>query len=287
MNVANLLRWTGYVLGVVLLLIVAAAAFIWISSSRTLGARAEARPERLVPAEQASLEEGRHLLVTHACVECHGPDLRGARFLADPKVAVLDAPNLTLVAKHATDQQLAQAIRQGIGHHGEPLLIMPSESYSNFTDGEVAALIKAIRAVPAGGQPMHTRSVGPLGRIALAAGKLKTAPVLVEDYAMAQAADFGPKYAQGRHIAVTVCSGCHGSTLSGREAEPGTMAPDLTMTGGYDLPAFTRLMRTGLPPSGRELKMMTGVSRKAFRAFTDEEIAALHAYLTERAQRAP
>ena len=59
------------------------------------------------------------------------------------------------------------------------------------------------------------------------------------------------------------------------------------MAGSYDLPAFTKLMHTGLPPSGRELKMMTGVSRKAFSHFTDEEIAALHSYLVERARRAP
>ena len=86
---------------------------------------------------------------------------------------------------------------------------------------------------------------------------------------------------------MTVCSGCHGSTLAGKEAEPGTLAPDLSITGSYDLPAFKRLMRDGVPPSGRELKMMTGVSRKAFAHFTDTEIAALHAYLVERARRAP
>ena len=65
------------------------------------------------------------------------------------------------------------------------------------------------------------------------------------------------------------------------------MAPDLNVAGAYDLPAFAKLMRTGLPPSGRELKMMTGVSRKAFSHLTDGEIEDLHAYLTERAKRAP
>jgi mono/diheme cytochrome c family protein len=284
---AKLLRWTGYVVGVLLLLIVLAAAYVWIASAQKLNARVEPRPERLIPMEQASLEEGQHLLVTRACAECHGPDLRGTKFLDVPNVATLYAPNLTLVAKQASDQQLAQAIRQGIGHQGDSLLVMPSESYANLTDAEVAALIKAIRATPTGGQRTPPRSVGPLGRIGLAAGQFKMAPQVVEDYAAAQAADFGPKFAAGRHIAVTVCSGCHGSTLSGKEAEPGTIAPDLTMAGSYDLPAFKKLMHTGLPPSGRELKMMTGVSRKAFSHFTDEEIAALHAYLVERARRAP
>ena len=284
---AKVLRWTGYVLGFVLLLIVAAAGYIWFASNSALNARVEPHPEKLIPMQQASVEEGNHLLLTRACAECHGTDLRGAKFLDDAKVGTLYAPNLTFVAKQASDQQLAQAIRQGVGHRGEPLLVMPSETYQDLTDAEVSSLIKAIRAAPAGGQKPPARSVGPLGRFGLAAGKFKTAPAVVEDYANAQAADLGPKFAAGRHIAVTVCSGCHGSTLSGKEPEPGTTAPDLTITGSYDLPAFTKLMRTGLPPSGKELKMMTGVSSKAFAHFTDDEIASLHAYLVERAKRAP
>lgn len=284
---AKLLRWTGYVLGVLLLIVLAVAAFVWIVSSGKLNGRAEARPERLIPIHQANLEEGQHLLLTRACAECHGPDLRGAKFLDVPNVATIYAPNLTLVAKQASDQQLAQAIRQGIGHQGEALLVMPSESYQNFTDAEVSALIKAIRATPAGGDRTPPRNIGPLGRLGLIAGQFKMAPQLVQEYSDAQAADLGPNFAAGRHIAATVCSGCHGSTLSGKEAEPGTVAPDLTMAGGYDLPAFAKLMRTGLPPSGRELKMMTGVSRKAFSHLTDQEIEELHAYLVERAKRAP
>ena len=284
---AKVLRWAGYVFGVVLVILLLAAAYIWIASSRELNAHVEAKAERLEPMQQASAEEGSHLLLTRACAECHGFDLRGAKFLDIPSVATMYAPNLTLIAREASDQQLAQAIRQGISHDGRSLFVMPSESYQSFTDAETAALIKAIRAVPAGGEPTPGVHLGPLGRIGLVAGQFKTAPQLVEEYAASQAADLGPKFAAGRHIAVTVCSGCHGPTLSGKEAEPGTIAPDLTMAGGYDLPAFAKLMHTGLPPSGRELKMMTGVSRKAFAYFTDEEIAELHAYLVERAQRAP
>jgi len=284
---SRMLRWTGYVLGVLLVILLLAAAFVWIASSRKLNTHVEAKPERLVPMEQASLEQGQHLLLTRACAECHGPDLRGAKFLEIPNVATIYAPNLTLIAKQATDQQLAQAIRQGVSRDGRPLFVMPSESYQDLTDAETSALIKAIRSTPAGGAASPPLHLGPLGRLGLVAGQFKTAPRLVEEYASAQAADLGPQFAAGRHIAVTVCSGCHGSTLSGKEAAPGVIAPDLTIAGGYDLPAFTKLMRAGLAPSGRELKMMTGVSRKAFRHFTDAEIAELNAYLAERARRAP
>lgn len=282
---AKVLRWTGYVLGVLLLLILLAAAYVCFASSQTLNAKVEAKPEHLIPMEQASLEQGQHLLLTHACVECHGDNVGGRKFLEIPNVVTLYAPNLTWVAKQASDQQLAQAIRQGVGHRGEALLIMPSESYQNLTDAEVTALIKAIRASPAAGEATPARLVGPVGRIGVVNGAVKFAPEVVEEYAAAQALDLGPTFAAGRHIAVTVCSGCHGPTLSGKEPEPGSIAPDLNVTGSYDLAAFTKLMRTGLPPDGRQLKMMTGVSQKAFSHFDDAEIAALHDYLVERAQR--
>jgi len=284
---AKILRWAGYLFGALLLIVIAAALAIWALSQRTLGERPQAKPERLIPASEASLETGQYLLVARACAECHGDQVRGAKFLDIPKVATLYAPNLPLLAKTATDQQLAQAIRQGIGHDGRPLLIMPSESYQFFTDAETAALIKAIRALPPTGAATPPVRIGPRGRVGIVIGKLETGPALVEHYAASQPADLGPQFAAGRHIAMTVCSGCHGSTFGGKEAEPGTFAPDLTKTGAYDLPAFTRLLRTGLPPSGKELKMMTGVSRKAFSHMTDAEIAQLHAYLKERANRAP
>ena len=284
---AKVLRWSGYVLGFILLIIIVAALAVWGLSASKLNARPAAKPERLLLAAQVDAEHGKYLLKARACAECHGEDLRGAKFLDVPNVATLYAPNLTLLARKATDQQLAQAIRQGIGHDGRPLLVMPSESYAAFTDAETAALVKAIRSLPAGGSTTPAASVGPLGRVGLVAGKLKTAPVLVEEYLSNQPADLGPQFATGRHIAMTVCSGCHGSTFSGKEPEPGVQAPNLDIAGAYDAPAFTRLMRTGLPPSGRELKMMTGVSRKAFSHMTDAEIGQLFSYLQERAKRAP
>ena len=59
------------------------------------------------------------------------------------------------------------------------------------------------------------------------------------------------------------------------------------MVGAYDLPAFTRLLRMGVPPSGKKLTLMEEVAKADFSHLTDEEIAALHAYLVQRAQRAP
>jgi hypothetical protein len=44
-------------------------------------------------------------------------------------------------------------------------------------------------------------------------------------------------------------------------------------------------MRTGRPPDGRDLGLMTTVGKNDFSHLTDAEIDALYAYLTARAKR--
>src|SRR5215216_2800041 len=107
---ARALRWAGYAAGGLFLILLLAVAAVWLLSARALGRDVQAKPERLIPATQASLERGQYLLVARARAECHGDDLRGAKFLDIPNVATLYAPNLTLLARTASDQQLAQAI---------------------------------------------------------------------------------------------------------------------------------------------------------------------------------
>ncbi len=284
---AKLLRWTAYVLGVLILLLLLAAAYLWIASSWKLNARVEAKPERLVTPTAAQLADGPRQLKILGCVSCHGEGLRGKLFFDEPKVARLYAPNLTLIAAQATDPQLAQGIRQGIGHDGRSLFVMPSAQYSRLTDGEVAALISAIRVQPKGGKQTPPISVGPLGRVGLISGKFKTQPVAVEEYAQNMPADLGPQFAKGRHLAMTNCAECHGPSFRGAEPKPGLKTPDLSIVGAYDLPAFAKLMRTGVPASGKQLELMDDVSKNDFSHYDDEEMAALHAYLVERARRAP
>ena len=84
---------------------------------------------------------------------------------SEPKIAEVHAPNLTLIAAKANDQQLARGIRQGIGADGRPLLVMPSAQYARLGDAEVAALVAAIRELPRGGVQTPAISLGPIGRL--------------------------------------------------------------------------------------------------------------------------
>lgn len=281
------LRWAGYGLAGLLVLALLAAAWVWFASSRVIAGTIEARPERLVLPASLDLAQAERRARTLGCLSCHREGLSGGSFIDDPMVAKLHAPNLPALAARATDQQLAQAIRQGIGYDGRPLFIMPSEAYQFLTDEETAALVAYIRSLPRKGAASPAPAVGPLGRLGIAMGQFDTTPELVASYRERQAADLGPQFAQGRHLAMTTCSGCHGADLSGRAVSPEVDAPSLDIAAAYDLPAFTRLLREGVAPPGRPIEEMKDVARNDSRFYTDEEIAALHAYLVERAQRAP
>ena len=281
------LRWAGYLLGGVLLLALLAAAWVWFASQRAIGQQVEVRPENLVRPAAVDLAAAERRARTLGCVSCHGEGLTGGPFIDDPKIARLPAPNLTVVAAGASDQQLAQAIRQGVGADGRTLFAMPSEAYQFLDNGELAALIAYIRSLPKAGSATAPRSIGPLGRIGIVNGKFQTAPQLVADYRLRPAVDLGPQYAAGRHLALTTCTGCHGSDLAGRVVSPEMTAPSLDIAGAYDPAAFTRLLREGAAPPGRHIKEMKRVARDDSRFYTDAEIAALHGYLVERATRAP
>ena len=260
------------------------AAALYGMSERVVRARPSVHSENLLMAS-ADASRGLHLIRTRGCGSCHGSDLRGDTMLDQPGVATLHASNLTWLAARASDQQIAQSLRQGIGHDGRPLFIMPSAEYSNFTDQEVSDVIAALRTAPRGGDATPGLALGPLGRIGIANGKLATAPVAIASARARPMVDLGPGTAAGRHLAMTSCSGCHGSDLSGEEVGPDVQSPDLAMVGAYDEGQFARLMHTGLPPNGRQLTMMTDVSRRAFSQFSDVEVKQLFAYLQARARQ--
>lgn len=276
----KVLRWLGYLLALLVMLALLFAAWVWFASSRVLGRTHEAAAERLAaPSAAQRADAGRQARIL-GCTHCHGARLEGRMMFDGQPFATAWAPNLTELAARASDQQLAQAIRQGIGHDGRALFAMPSELYARLSDGEVAALVAHLRGLPRVGERVSAIIWGPIGRFALASGGLAPAAQGIEDYRVRQPFDVGPEHRAGRRLAATTCAGCHGPDLSG---SPDT--PDLAIAGAYDLAQFRTLMRTGRPPGGRDLGLMGDLARVGFSNFTDEELAQLHAYLQARAQR--
>ena len=281
---AKLLRWAVYgLVGIFILLLVAAAA-VWLISSQKLSAKAAARPEHLSAPTPVQLADAERMGRVLGCFSCHGSGLRGNKMFDEPNVGTIWAPNLTLVAAHASDEQLARAIRQGIGVDGRSLFIMPSEVFQHLSDQEVAALIAMIRSQPRAGEATPHNSYGPIGRLGVVMGKFKTAPSLVADYSTMEPARVGALHETGRRLATLYCSSCHNADLRGKEVKPGESSPDLTIAGAYDPGAFKTLLRTGKPASGKELPLMGRIARSDLSHMTDQEIEQLHSYLVARAE---
>jgi len=281
---ARVLRWGGNAVAAAAVLMLVAAAVIWTLSSQKLrGAKVAA--VHLATPTAAQLADAPRMLTVLRCAGCHGKGLAGDLFFEEPNVAKIYAPNLTAIAAKASDEQLARAITRGLGTDGRALVIMPSATFSRLDGGEVAALIAAIRAQPRVGKPSPKPEVGILGRIGLVTGKFHTTPEQLAEYDAKYPIDVGAQFRQGQHIAASNCAECHGADVGGGEAEPGLNAPDLTIAGAYDPAAFKTLMRTGVPPGGRKIKMMDEIARDSLSHMTDAEIDQLYAYLQARAQR--
>jgi mono/diheme cytochrome c family protein len=137
--------------------------------------------------------------------------------------------------------------------------------------------------------------LGPLGRLMLILGDFRLQAEAVKTYRAAMPADLGPAHALGRQIAGSICAECHGSDLAGGPTpmadtnpsfgRPYNLPPSLDIVGAYDLEQFKTLLRTGVPPSRKDLGMMSSVAKRDLSHFTDQEIEALHRYLVARAQK--
>ena len=286
-----IVRWTVRTVLVLFALVVIAVVGVYAATQPMIGKHYPFAPTALSadPAE-ADVSSGAKLVQLFGCKDCHGAGLRGQLLYDIPMVARLSAPNLTLVAKTYSDPQIAEMVRSGVRADGTELVGMPSPALSRLTDPEIAAVIAYVRSLPAGGAAPQDKQLGFVGRVLLLMGKLPTTPSLVAKYAAHPLPDFGPATEAGRGIA-RACAECHGPDLSGADG------PDLRIAAAYDLPAFTRLLRTGVALDGRPVRpigligedksgpgLMAQVAREreGF-GLSDAEIAALHAYLQARA----
>jgi mono/diheme cytochrome c family protein len=279
------LRWAGIGLAGLIALLIVAAIVIFAWSEVILRRDYAAAPETLPALSAAETAGAPRLARVLGCLSCHGEGLKGKLMFDAPGVARVFAPNITQVAARSSDQQLAAGIRQGIGHDGRGLFIMPSPQYSRLSDRETAALVAWIRTLPRAEGQTRGLKAGPIGRLGLVLGSFRPGPEGVAEFRTQVPVALGAGHEPARHLAATACAECHGPALMGGSAGPDQKAPDLSVAAGYDSAQFRTLMRTGRPPTGRDLGLMSEVARNDFSHLTDAEIDALHAYLVARKER--
>ncbi|HXX86252.1 MAG TPA: c-type cytochrome [Casimicrobiaceae bacterium] len=276
----RLLRWIGIALGSLAGLAIITYAILYVLSERVLRRTYEvpAVAALSIPNDPASITEGRRLATVRGCFAgCHGKEAEGAVMIDEPMIGRIVAPNLTAAVRKYRDAELAAIIRNGVRPDGRSMLVMPSEVFVGLTDEDLTRVIAFLKNLPEAAGPGPSVSLGPIGRIGLVAGKFKmVAQLIAESVPPPDATIDEAKY--GRYLARTICAACHGTALRG-DSNPDFTSPDLRMVAAYSADAFAQLLRTGVAIGGRDVGVMSAVSRKNLSHITDSEIAALYSYL--------
>lgn len=300
----------------VLALIVALAAMAGLSCARSNEtafapepARKWARPltNRTFARTAEQRSRGRYLAEgALQCAMCHSerawdqpgaPPVAGRAFagqiMQDDSLARIVAPNLTpdreTGAGRWSDDMLARAIREGVGHDGRAL--NPQMWYSSFralSDDDVAAVVVYLRSLPPVRNALPPTRMTEKRRASLEAD-LEPLTTPVPAVVTTDARERGHYLAK-----LADCTGCHTSWYSSRQ--PGLLSggnrivrgtrsawstnitPDSSGIGGWDRATFIEVVRTG--KGGILDPIMPWV---VFRNLSDDDLAAIFTFLQSMA----
>ncbi|PJZ84685.1 cytochrome c [Leptospira harrisiae] len=233
--------------------------------------------------------EGKRLYQSRGCGDCHDANASGKTFIENPAIGTLSGSNLTTgkggILSDRTDEELAIAIRHGVGKNGKALIFMPSTDFQGMTNEDVGKLIAFLRSLPGLDKAQGEVSPGPLGRFLFLIGEI---PVLVSaeiiNHEATHLANITPSVSleYGKYVAST-CTGCHGFNLKGGpiQGAPPEWPPaqDISKKGltNYTESNFIQTIRTGKRPDGSEMKFP--MPWKSLSQLTDTELKALWLFL--------
>ena len=259
------------------------------------------------------LARGRYIVTSVAhCFICHGePDFKnlegqpkpgtggagglaeaGEAFNEDPVVGTLPHPNLTpdkeTGAGTWTDAQFERAIRHGIGHDGRILSsAMPYAFLRSMTDEDVASVIVFLRSLPPVHHVLPKRDIPYTPQIDFqpemepaippdATEQVKHGWYLVR---LAQCNDCHSPYNKDGHVLEgKMFGGGLGMTGPWGNVVSANITSDPSGISHYDTAMFIKTIRTGRASGGvRDLSTIMPYSY--FRNMTDEDLAAIFAYL--------
>jgi mono/diheme cytochrome c family protein len=304
-------RWQKVALGFVL--IIGALLFVGITATigwrPFIGPRARPLTDRRVDATPARLARGEYVVRNVAvCLVCHseldtateglplkaGMDGAGRSWAPDG-MPWLVAPNITPDPRSGagswSDDAIARAVREGVGHDGRALFpIMPYGNYRQMSDEDLASVIAYMRSLRPVSRDLPASAIPfPVNRL------INSAPQPI-DGAVA-APDTSTPAARGKYLtAMASCRDCHspmderGQFLPGMDFAGGNTfrydnrtpvaAANLTpATNGipyYTEDLFVETIRTGRV---RERKISDVMPWAHYRGMTDEDLKAIFAYL--------
>jgi mono/diheme cytochrome c family protein len=295
------------VLGLVVLMLAAAITFT-IGWRPIIGPRARALTNRHFDATPERLTRGEYLTrAVLGCVDCHsehdwnapggavlpGREGSGGIFPVEGLPGRLVAVNITSDRETGigtwSDDQLARAIREGIGRDGRALFpLMPYPNFRRLPDEDLAAVIVFIRSLPAIRNPLPQTEISfPVKYLIRSVPEPLSGPVPPPDISSPEK--------RGEYLATLAsCTDCHTPIVRGQadpnkflaggqvfkgpwgEVTSANITPHKTGISYYNEKIFLEALRTG-SVMGRPLNPI--MPWDAYRRMTDEDLKAIYAYL--------
>ncbi|MVM30311.1 c-type cytochrome [Spirosoma sp. HMF4905] len=285
----KLVKWTGLLLGSLLLILVAIYFFIATNIANRAEKKYSFATETIaIPTDSAALLRGRHLTEIKGCTDCHGSNLAGKIMMNDAPLGRLVSRNLTkgkggLPADYSTADWV-MALRHGVDRTGKPLLFMPSHETTLLSTPDMAAIIAYCQQLPPVVTDLPGNKLGPIINITTYLDKMPLLSVEKIDHAkpMVASADTTEGIAQGKYLAVS-CTGCHRPDLKGGDpVAPGfPPVPNITRSGNigkWSQAQFIQTLRTGKTPKGHQMSP-ENMPWKMTAQYTQTELASLYQYV--------
>jgi mono/diheme cytochrome c family protein len=292
-----------------LVLILAVGITATIGWRPFLGPRSRPLTSRVFERTPERWARGKYLVEgVNSCMLCHSPrewTKHDAPIVAGMEGAGQDmsflkglpghvvAPNLTpdpdTGAGNWSDDALARAIREGIGHDGRTLFpMMPYQHFRDLPDEDLASIIVYIRSLPAVRNSLpSTEIIFPVKYLIRSVPEPITSPVAEPD--------LSDSVKRGAHmVQIAGCADCHtaqdkGQPLAGMELGGGqifegpwgrvattNLTPAPSGIPYYDEALFVQTIRTGYVRA-RELKQI--MPWHEYRNMTDDDLKSIFAYL--------
>jgi len=302
------LKWTGVVLAVLVVLLIAAIS-LTIGWRPFIGARSRPLTDRKFQPTPERLARGAYLANSvMGCTYCHsehdwsapgGPVVAsklgaGQVFPEKSLPGIVVAPNLTPDAETGagtwTDDQLARAIREGIGHDGRTLFpLMPYEEFRAMSDEDLASIVVYLRSLPPVRHPLgKTEIIFPVKYL------IRNAPEPLLD--AVPPPDLTTPVKRGEYlIRMASCQNCHTPQQQGQRntrlayaggfpfhvgplapVASANITPDASGISYYDENRFLEVLHTGMVKA-RELSAVMPVV--IYKNMTDQDLKAIFAYL--------
>jgi mono/diheme cytochrome c family protein len=273
-----------------------------------IGPKARPLTERKFEPTPARLARGQYLVEDLGCFDCHAErdwtkhdaplveGTKGAGYAEYPSPGLPGrivpsniTPDPETGAGNWTDDQLARAIREGIGHDGRALYpLMPYQFFRALSDEDLASVVVYIRSIP----PVHkalpkTEITFPEKYLIRSVPQPITQPV--------PQPHLSNPVERGKYlVTLAACSDCHtpqakGQDIPGMEFAGGVIlegpwgkvasaniTPAPSGISYYDKSLFIQTLRTGYVKARKLNQIMSWWD---YRHLTDDDLKAIFAYL--------